>query len=110
MIEDYGKASFEEKKEELFEMVNIPAWFTMDTRFEIMSAQLDIFCLLTGIVGGTLYASVTEFSLEEYGPTSDKGGGGAEISKQTHRIQHVIVSLHLASHTTQLFIGFYQMA
>eukprot|EP01018_Ginkgo_biloba_P012808 Gb_30748 [translate_table: standard] len=41
VIEDYGKVSFEEKKEELFEMVSIPAWFTMDTRLGSMSIHLD---------------------------------------------------------------------
>ncbi|KAJ0976181.1 hypothetical protein J5N97_018146 [Dioscorea zingiberensis] len=33
--------SFEEKKEELFEMVSIPAWFTMDTRLGSLSVHLD---------------------------------------------------------------------
>ncbi|ERN16019.1 hypothetical protein AMTRI_Chr11g94720 [Amborella trichopoda] len=41
VIEDFGKVSFEEKKEELFEMVSIPAWFTMDTRLGSMSIHLD---------------------------------------------------------------------
>lgn len=41
VLEDYGKVSFEEKKEELFEMVSIPAWFTMDTRLGSMSLHLD---------------------------------------------------------------------
>ncbi|KAJ6823282.1 WD repeat-containing protein 48 isoform X1 [Iris pallida] len=41
VIEDYGKVSFEEKKEELFEMVSIPAWFTMDTRLGSLSIHLD---------------------------------------------------------------------
>ncbi|PON73929.1 Guanine nucleotide-binding protein, beta subunit [Parasponia andersonii] len=41
MIEDYGKVSFEEKKEELFEMVSIPAWFTVDTRLGSLSVHLD---------------------------------------------------------------------
>lgn len=41
VIQDYGKVSFEEKKEELFEMVSIPAWFTMDTRLGSMSIHLD---------------------------------------------------------------------
>lgn len=41
VLEDYGKVSFEEKKEELFEMVSIPAWFTMDTRLGSMSVHLD---------------------------------------------------------------------
>ncbi|XP_020105362.1 WD repeat-containing protein 48 isoform X2 [Ananas comosus] len=41
VTEDYGKISFEEKKEELFEMVSIPAWFTMDTRLGCLSVHLD---------------------------------------------------------------------
>ncbi|KAG0470197.1 hypothetical protein HPP92_016897 [Vanilla planifolia] len=41
VIEDYGKVSFEEKKKELFEMVSIPAWFTMDTRLGSLSIHLD---------------------------------------------------------------------
>ncbi|KAJ6852660.1 WD repeat-containing protein 48 isoform X1 [Iris pallida] len=41
VIEDYGKVSFEEKKEELFEMVSIPAWFTTDTRLGSLSIHLD---------------------------------------------------------------------
>ncbi|XP_062084566.1 uncharacterized protein LOC133790806 isoform X1 [Humulus lupulus] len=41
VIEDYGKVSFEEKKEELFEMVSIPAWFTVDTRLGSLSIHLD---------------------------------------------------------------------
>ncbi|XP_068495651.1 uncharacterized protein [Phaseolus vulgaris] len=41
VIEDYGKVSFEEKKEELFEMVSIPAWFTVDTRLGSLSVHLD---------------------------------------------------------------------
>ncbi|KAH9688380.1 WD REPEATS REGION domain-containing protein [Citrus sinensis] len=41
VVEDYGKASFEEKKEELFEMVSIPAWFTVDTRLGSLSVHLD---------------------------------------------------------------------
>ncbi|KAK7397269.1 hypothetical protein VNO78_18436 [Psophocarpus tetragonolobus] len=41
LIEDYGKVSFEEKKEELFEMVSIPAWFTVDTRLGSLSVHLD---------------------------------------------------------------------
>ncbi|XXG54226.1 hypothetical protein AAC387_Pa03g2167 [Persea americana] len=41
VIEDYGKVSFEEKKEELFEMVSIPSWFTMDTRLGSLSVHLD---------------------------------------------------------------------
>ncbi|XP_041021074.1 WD repeat-containing protein 48-like [Juglans microcarpa x Juglans regia] len=41
VIENYGKVSFEEKKEELFEMVSIPAWFTVDTRLGSLSIHLD---------------------------------------------------------------------
>ncbi|KAJ6434308.1 hypothetical protein OIU84_017920 [Salix udensis] len=41
VIEDYGKVSFEEKKEQLFEMVSIPAWFTVDTRLGNLSVHLD---------------------------------------------------------------------
>ncbi|XP_042474813.1 WD repeat-containing protein 48-like, partial [Macadamia integrifolia] len=41
VVEDYGKVSFEEKKEELFEMVSIPAWFTTDTRLGSLSIHLD---------------------------------------------------------------------
>ncbi|XP_068659553.1 uncharacterized protein [Aristolochia californica] len=41
VVEDYGEVSFAEKKEELFEMVSIPAWFTMDTRLGCLSVHLD---------------------------------------------------------------------
>ncbi|KAI3724512.1 hypothetical protein L2E82_36292 [Cichorium intybus] len=41
VIQDYGQVSFEEKKEELFEMVSIPAWFTADTRLGSLSIHLD---------------------------------------------------------------------
>lgn len=41
VIEDYGKVSFEEKKDELFETVSIPAWFTVDTRLGSLSVHLD---------------------------------------------------------------------
>ncbi|VFQ60441.1 unnamed protein product [Cuscuta campestris] len=41
VIENYGEVSFEEKKEELFEMVSIPAWFTVDTRLGSLSVHLD---------------------------------------------------------------------
>lgn len=41
VIEDYGTVSFEEKKTELFEMMSIPAWFTMDTRLGSLSVHLD---------------------------------------------------------------------
>ncbi|XP_058770498.1 uncharacterized protein LOC131644112 [Vicia villosa] len=40
-IEDYGRVPFDEKKEELFEMVSIPAWFTVDTRLGCLSVHLD---------------------------------------------------------------------
>ncbi|KAE8695455.1 WD repeat-containing protein 48-like protein isoform 2 [Hibiscus syriacus] len=36
-----GKVSFDEKKEELFEMVSIPAWFTVDTRLGSLSVHLE---------------------------------------------------------------------
>ncbi|CAJ1976197.1 unnamed protein product [Sphenostylis stenocarpa] len=41
VVEDYGKVSLEEKKEDLFEKVNIPAWFTVDTRLGCLSVHLD---------------------------------------------------------------------
>jgi WD repeat-containing protein 48 len=41
VVEDYGKISFEEKKEELFEMVSIPSWFTVDTRLGCLSVHLE---------------------------------------------------------------------
>ncbi|KAJ1417069.1 WD40/YVTN repeat-like-containing domain superfamily [Sesbania bispinosa] len=41
VIEDYGKVSFKEKKDELFEMVSIPTWFTVDTRLGSLSVHLD---------------------------------------------------------------------
>ncbi|KAH7678804.1 WDR48/Bun107 protein [Dioscorea alata] len=41
VVKDYGQVSFEEKKEELFEMVSIPTWFTMDTRLGSLSVHLD---------------------------------------------------------------------
>ncbi|XP_066356247.1 uncharacterized protein [Miscanthus floridulus] len=41
VIEDFGKVSFEDKKKELFEMVSIPAWFTMDARLGCLSVHLD---------------------------------------------------------------------
>ncbi|XP_024969147.1 WD repeat-containing protein 48-like isoform X2 [Cynara cardunculus var. scolymus] len=40
-IQDYGQVPFEKKKEELFEMVSIPAWFTVDTRLGSLSVHLD---------------------------------------------------------------------
>ncbi|KAI3734414.1 hypothetical protein L6452_13882 [Arctium lappa] len=41
VIEDYGQVSFEKKKEELFEIVSIPAWFTIDSRLGNLSVHLD---------------------------------------------------------------------
>ncbi|GFY92006.1 transducin/WD40 repeat-like superfamily protein [Actinidia rufa] len=41
VVEDYGEVSFEEKKEELFEMVSIPAWFTVDAKLGSLSVHLD---------------------------------------------------------------------
>ncbi|XP_054808722.1 uncharacterized protein LOC129310787 isoform X2 [Prosopis cineraria] len=41
VIKDYGKVPFEEIKEELFEMVSIPAWFTVDTRLGSLSIHMD---------------------------------------------------------------------
>lgn len=41
VIQDYGEVPFEEKKKELFEMVSIPAWFTVDTRLGSLSVHLD---------------------------------------------------------------------
>ncbi|KAK7258759.1 hypothetical protein RIF29_24344 [Crotalaria pallida] len=41
VVEDYGKVSFEEKKEELFEMVSINPWFSVDTRLGSLSIHLD---------------------------------------------------------------------
>ncbi|KAL8136334.1 hypothetical protein V2J09_002335, partial [Rumex salicifolius] len=41
VTEDYGKVSFDEKKEELFEMVSIPPWFTVDTRLGSLSIHLE---------------------------------------------------------------------
>ncbi|CAA2961255.1 WD repeat-containing 48 [Olea europaea subsp. europaea] len=41
VIENYGKVSFEKKKEELFEMVSIPAWYTIDTRLGCLSVHLE---------------------------------------------------------------------
>ncbi|CDP08595.1 unnamed protein product [Coffea canephora] len=41
VIENYGEVSFEKKKEELFEMVSIPAWFTVDTRLGNLAVHLD---------------------------------------------------------------------
>ncbi|KAA3468649.1 WD repeat-containing protein 48-like isoform X2 [Gossypium australe] len=41
VIEDYGQVSFDEKKEQLFEMVSIPSWFTVDARLGSLSVHLD---------------------------------------------------------------------
>ncbi|XP_047320165.1 WD repeat-containing protein 48-like [Impatiens glandulifera] len=41
VVKDYGKVSFDEKKEALFEMVSIPAWFTVDSRLGCLSIHLD---------------------------------------------------------------------
>ncbi|KAG4189225.1 hypothetical protein ERO13_A08G213900v2 [Gossypium hirsutum] len=41
VIEDYGQVSFDEKKEQLFEMVSIPSWFTLDARLGSFSVHLD---------------------------------------------------------------------
>ncbi|KAJ9180155.1 hypothetical protein P3X46_008434 [Hevea brasiliensis] len=41
VVQDFGKVSFEEKKEQLFEMVSIPGWFTVDTRLGSLSVHLD---------------------------------------------------------------------
>jgi WD repeat-containing protein 48 len=35
------QVSFEDKEKELFEMVSVPAWFTMDTRLGSISVHLD---------------------------------------------------------------------
>lgn len=41
VIEDYGEVSFEDKMEQLFEMVSVPAWFTVDARLGCLSIHLD---------------------------------------------------------------------
>nr|XP_016451499.1 PREDICTED: WD repeat-containing protein 48-like [Nicotiana tabacum] len=41
VIQNYREVSFDKKKEELFEMVSIPAWFTMDTRLGSLAVHLD---------------------------------------------------------------------
>ncbi|KAM0019604.1 putative transcription factor WD40-like family [Helianthus debilis subsp. tardiflorus] len=41
VTEDYGQVSFEKKKEELFEMVSIPTWFSVDSRLGNLSVHLD---------------------------------------------------------------------
>ncbi|PWA42460.1 G-protein beta WD-40 repeat-containing protein [Artemisia annua] len=40
-IQNYGPVSFEKKKEELFEMVSIPAWFSVDSKLGNLSVHLD---------------------------------------------------------------------
>lgn len=42
VVDDFGRVSFEEKKEELFEMISIPAWFTTDTRLGSLAIHLEI--------------------------------------------------------------------
>ncbi|KAL3330026.1 hypothetical protein AABB24_034072 [Solanum stoloniferum] len=41
VTQNYGEVSFDNKKEELFEMVSIPAWFTVDTRHGCLAVHLD---------------------------------------------------------------------
>lgn len=41
VVADLGKVPFEDKEKELFEMVSVPAWFTMDTRLGSISVHLD---------------------------------------------------------------------
>ncbi|XP_047954347.1 WD repeat-containing protein 48-like isoform X3 [Salvia hispanica] len=41
VTENYGEVPFEKKKEELFEMVNVPTWFSVDTRLGSLSVHLD---------------------------------------------------------------------
>lgn len=41
VIDDFGKVSFEEKEKELFEMVSIPSWFSIDTRLGSISVHLE---------------------------------------------------------------------
>ncbi|XP_060182610.1 uncharacterized protein LOC132612343 [Lycium barbarum] len=41
VIQNYGEVSFDKKKEELFEMVSIPAWFTVDTKLGSLAVHLD---------------------------------------------------------------------
>ncbi|KAH1105850.1 hypothetical protein J1N35_009618 [Gossypium stocksii] len=41
VIEDYGQVAFDDKKEQLFEMVSIPSWFTVDARLGSLSVHLD---------------------------------------------------------------------
>lgn len=41
VLKDFGKVPFEEKEKELFEMVSIPSWFTVDTRLGSISVHLE---------------------------------------------------------------------
>lgn len=41
VIADFGKVSFEDKEKELFEMVSIPSWFTVDMRLGSISVHLE---------------------------------------------------------------------
>ncbi|XP_042017252.1 WD repeat-containing protein 48-like isoform X2 [Salvia splendens] len=41
VTENYGEVPFQKKKEELFEMVNVPTWFSVDTRLGSLSVHLD---------------------------------------------------------------------
>ncbi|CAK9163383.1 unnamed protein product [Ilex paraguariensis] len=41
VVGEYAEVSFEKRKEELFEMVSIPAWFTVDSRLGNLSVHLD---------------------------------------------------------------------
>ncbi|KAL2528481.1 Transducin/WD40 repeat-like superfamily protein [Forsythia ovata] len=41
VIENYGEVSFEQKKEELFEMVSIPSWYSVDSRLGSLSVHLE---------------------------------------------------------------------
>ncbi|CAA2969292.1 WD repeat-containing 48-like [Olea europaea subsp. europaea] len=41
VIENYGEVSFEQKKEDLFEMVSIPSWYSVDSRLGSLSVHLE---------------------------------------------------------------------
>ncbi|CAN0897573.1 WD repeat-containing protein 48 [Linum grandiflorum] len=41
ILEDYGKVPFDEKKEQLFEMVSVPSWFNVDSRLGCLAVHLD---------------------------------------------------------------------
>ncbi|MCO5554974.1 hypothetical protein L7F22_008514 [Adiantum nelumboides] len=41
VIDGFGKVPFEDKEKELFEMVSIPSWFTIDTRLGSISVHLE---------------------------------------------------------------------